>query len=149
VFHLLKQHLPAYRVESPRLFALLVFNYLFSNGDAHIKNFSILETPSGDFRLSPAYDLLNTSIHIDDHAFALDEGLLPVNKASGKVSQQFVVLAEEAGIPSAVGRSVMARLTTQSDGVARLVAASFLDDKTKKQYWQAYQQRLKKLGGGE
>lgn len=46
----LRSHLPAYRLEAARLYKLLVFNYLFSNGDAHLKNFSLLETPQGDFR---------------------------------------------------------------------------------------------------
>ncbi|SFN87223.1 HipA-like C-terminal domain-containing protein [Salegentibacter flavus] len=50
---------------------------MFSNGDAHLKNFAILETPMGDHWLSPAYDLLNTRIHVDDSDFALEEGLLP------------------------------------------------------------------------
>ncbi len=47
-----------------------------SNGDAHIKNFSLLETSDGDFKLSPAYDLINTNIHLpNDSIFALRKGL--------------------------------------------------------------------------
>ena len=72
LFQLMKLHVPAYKLEAPKLFSLLVFNYLFSNGDAHFKNFSLIETPLGDFRLSPAYDLLNTRIHIEDSDFALE-----------------------------------------------------------------------------
>jgi serine/threonine-protein kinase HipA len=52
-----------------------VFNYLFSNGDAHLKNFSLLESVDGDYLLSPAYDLINTRLHVDDSNFALDKGL--------------------------------------------------------------------------
>ena len=64
MFDLMKKFLPAYRIEAQKLFKVLVFNYLFSNGDAHYKNFSLIETDMGDFRLSPAYDLLNTRIQI-------------------------------------------------------------------------------------
>ncbi|MBL7828532.1 MAG: HipA domain-containing protein, partial [Saprospiraceae bacterium] len=60
LFELMKKHLPVYQIDAPKVFKVLLFNYLFSNGDAHLKNFSILETPMGDFRFSPAYDLLNT-----------------------------------------------------------------------------------------
>lgn len=63
-------------------FALVVFNYIFSNGDAHLKNFSLQQTAAGDYILPPAYDLLNTSIHIDDGDFALQEGLIPQNVQS-------------------------------------------------------------------
>ena len=70
---LLKKYVPAWRVEIEKLYSLIVFNYLFSNGDAHLKNFSLLETPVGDYVLSPAYDLLNTRIHVDDSDLALDK----------------------------------------------------------------------------
>jgi len=69
IFEILQKYLTTYKIEAPKLLKILVFNYLFSNGDAHFKNFSILETPFGDYRLSPAYDLLNSRIHIDDKDF--------------------------------------------------------------------------------
>jgi len=34
LFGLMKKYLPAYKLEAPKLFQLLVFNYLFANGDA-------------------------------------------------------------------------------------------------------------------
>lgn len=60
LFAVMKTYLPIYALESLRLFKLVMFNYLFSNEDAHLKNFSVIETGMGDFRLSPAYDLLNS-----------------------------------------------------------------------------------------
>lgn len=41
---------------------LTVANVLLGNGDAHLKNFSLLETPAG-LRLSPAYDIVNTLLY--------------------------------------------------------------------------------------
>jgi HipA-like C-terminal domain len=63
-------------VEAPKLLKLLLFNYLFANGDAHIKNFSLLETPLGDYRLSPAYDLLGDIYSI---SYAGDEYFIASN----------------------------------------------------------------------
>ena len=148
LFELLKAKVPAYKLEAPKLFKLLVFNYLFSNGDAHLRNFSLLETPMGDYRLSPAYDLLNSRIHIDDKDFALEDGLLPRNLAQGKIVNQFAVLAEKAGINQKMYERTISQMLTQSDAVQKLVNASFLDEKTKKNYWQAYQGRLKQLQKG-
>lgn len=71
---------------------------MFSNGDAHFKNFSLIETTMGDFKLSPAYDLLNSSIHIEDNDFALDDGLLPRDLAQGKINKQIKTLSEHAKI---------------------------------------------------
>ena len=145
LFELIKVHLPAYKLEAPKLFKLLVFNYLFSNGDAHFKNFSLMETPLGDYRLSPAYDLLNSRIHIEDKDFALDDGLLPRNLAKGKVLQQFHTLAQYAGLSDKQVSDIFSLLTSGKNKVETLVGASFLREKIKLNYWQAYQSRLKKL----
>ena len=145
LFELLKQYVPAYPIESVKLFKLIVFNYLFSNGDAHFKNFSLIETPQGDFKLSPAYDLLNSRIHINDKDFALEDGLLPIQFAQGKVLQQFYKLAEMASISEKQVKKVFDSLLSSEDKVAVLVDASFLSDQLKRNYLQAYQTRLKKL----
>ncbi|MGB3343749.1 MAG: HipA domain-containing protein [Aequorivita sp.] len=145
LFRLMEKFLPAYKLESPKLLKVLIFNYLFSNGDAHFKNFSVLETPMGDFRLSPAYDLLNSRIHIDDKDFALDDGLLPKNLAQGKICNQFRVLAKETGINEITFNGILSLMLEKSSSVEKMVAASFLDQNTKINYWQAYQERLKQL----
>ncbi|MDW7693843.1 HipA domain-containing protein [Flammeovirgaceae bacterium SG7u.111] len=142
---LMQQYVPAYKLEAPKLLKLLLFNYLFSNGDAHVKNFSLLETPMGDYRLSPAYDLLNSRIHIEDKDFALEEGLLPKSLPQGKISYQFGVLAEKAGIAEKVFDGILSAMLAKSESVEKLVNASFLSEKTKRNYWQAYQGRLKQL----
>lgn len=145
LFALMKQSLPAYQVEAPKLFRRILFNYLFSNGDAHIKNFSLLETSYGDFRLSPAYDLLNTRLHIEDAVFALEEGLLPKSLAKGKVLDQFRILANEAGLLPTQREQIIAQLCLPDPKVPKLVEASFLDQKAKRSYWQFFQTRINKL----
>ncbi|MDR3235452.1 MAG: HipA domain-containing protein, partial [Prevotellaceae bacterium] len=79
---LIQRFVPAWRVEIEKYFSLVIFNYLFSNGDAHLKNFSLLESASGDYLLSPAYDLINTRLHVDDTDFALNKGLFADNYES-------------------------------------------------------------------
>lgn len=145
LFLLMQKYLPTYKVEAPKLFKLLVFNFLFSNGDAHFKNFSILETSMGDYRLSPAYDLLNSRIHITDKEFALDDGLLPKNLAQGKIKIQFKNLAEKAKISEKIFNDTMTLMMSKSDLVGKMTAHSFLNDSTKKNYLQCYQSRLKQL----
>lgn len=145
LFELMKKFLPAYRVETPKLFKLLIFNYLFSNGDAHLKNFAILETPMGDHRLSPAYDLLNTHIHVDDSDFALEDGLLPKSKAQTNVAGQFKILAEQVEIKPKQFDQIMSSMMANSAEVIRLTHASFLEEATKRNYIQDYQYRLKQL----
>ncbi len=148
MFRLMKKYVPAYTLEAPKFLKLLIFNFLFCNGDAHFKNFSLLETPLGDYRLSPAYDLLNSRININDNDFALDDGLLPKSLAQGKTGHQFAVLAENAGINNNVFNNVMAQMQSASEKVQLLTFSSFLDETTQRHYWQCYQGRLKQLMKG-
>jgi serine/threonine-protein kinase HipA len=145
LFEIMKKFVPAYQVETPKLLKVLIFNYLFSNGDAHFKNFSLIETSMGDFKLSPAYDLLNSRIHIEDRDFALEDGLLPKNMAQGKVISQFRVLSEKAGINEKVYDEILNAMLNKTDLVEKLTFSSFLDEKTQRNYFQSYQTRLNKL----
>lgn len=145
IFEIMKKHLPAYKIEAPKLFSLLVFNYLFSNGDAHFKNFSLIETSLGDFRLSPAYDLLNTRIHINDSDFALDDNLLPKNIAKGNLWVQFNLLGDKTGLTEKQKQEIFNNLLSKSHSVEELVKASFLNDTIKRNYLQSYQTRLKRI----
>lgn len=145
MFELMKKFLPAYQLEAPKLFSLIVFNYLFSNGDAHFKNFSLIETPLGDYRLSPAYDLLNTRIHIEDSDFTLDDGLLPKNLAKGNVWIQLNLLAEKAALSKVQKDGIFENLLSKKEEVEYLINSSYLNERTKRNYTQAYETRLKKI----
>lgn len=145
LFEIMKKFVPAYLLEAPKLLKILIFNYIFSNGDAHFKNFSLIETSMGDFKLSPVYDLLNSRIHIADKDFALEDGLLPKPLAQGKVFSQFRILSEKAGINEKVYDDILNTMFNQTDLVEKLTFSSFLDEKTQRNYFQSYQTRLKKL----
>ncbi len=49
-------------IDVARFYRRIITFALVANCDAHLKNFSLLETPTG-LRLSPAYDVLNTVIY--------------------------------------------------------------------------------------
>ncbi|HEY5124467.1 MAG TPA: HipA domain-containing protein [Ignavibacteria bacterium] len=50
-------------IEKIKLFKLVIFNYLIGNEDSHLKNFSII-TDDNQIRLSPCYDLVNSTIEL-------------------------------------------------------------------------------------
>lgn len=70
----IRKNVAAWMVDLERFFELVIFNYVYGNGDAHLKNFSLILV-GDDYRLAPAYDLLNTCLHIEGSDFGLDEGL--------------------------------------------------------------------------
>jgi serine/threonine-protein kinase HipA len=84
-------------------------------------------------------------IHIEDKDFALDDGLLPRNLAQGTVGLQFANLAQMAEINEKTFQDIISLMISKSDLVEKMVAASFLNDTTKRSYFQLYQGRLKQL----
>ncbi|MES2518982.1 MAG: HipA domain-containing protein [Bacteroidota bacterium] len=140
---LIKLYVPTWRIEIEKYFKLLIFNYLFSNGDAHLKNFSLIETHKGDYVLSPAYDLINTRLHVDDTDFALDKGLFKDNfyskrqEISGHAHQDdFIELAKRLGIIESRIGILLAPFLIKQPFVETLISHSFLTDTNKKAYSQ-------------
>lgn len=61
--------------DAQQLARRLLVNILLANGDAHLKNWSLLYSDQVTPRLSPAYDIVTTSVYIDDERqFALNLG---------------------------------------------------------------------------
>ena len=73
----IRQFVPAWMPQMEQFFRMVVFDYLFANEDAHMKNFSLINR-NGEYFLAPAYDLINTCIHIQSGSdLGLMDGLSP------------------------------------------------------------------------
>jgi serine/threonine-protein kinase HipA len=69
-------------IEKLKLFNLTLFNYLTGNEDMHLKNFSVIRRDV-KVELSPAYDLLNSTIIIN----SIEELALPLNGKKNKLKK--------------------------------------------------------------
>ncbi|MCX5781572.1 MAG: HipA domain-containing protein [Elusimicrobia bacterium] len=68
----------------------VLFNFIIGNGDAHLKNFSVIYTETGAIRLAPAYDIVCSKLVIrDEEDFALTLNGKK-NKITGKDFIQFI-----------------------------------------------------------
>lgn len=149
---LIRQYVPAWRVEIEKFFALVVFNFVFSNGDAHLKNFSLLESSQGDYLLSPAYDLINTRLHVDDTDFALDKGLFvddfrseTYKKNSHANQADFVEFAKRIGVNEPRIDKLLQPFLARQPLVESLIQRSFLNDPAKRGYLLDYQTKRNNL----
>ena len=153
---LLKTNVSAWQVETSKLFTLVVFNYIFANGDAHLKNFSLQQSANGDYLLSPAYDLMNTSIHVQDEDFALHGGLIPQNEYSDIYSQtghpckeDFIIFGNRIGVLPKKLNAIIETFSKESPLIEALISRSFLDERTKRMYRRSYQERLSRFLRGK
>jgi serine/threonine-protein kinase HipA len=149
---LIKKYVPASKVEMDKYFSLVLFNYVFSNGDAHLKNFSLLENEGGDYFLSPAYDLINTRIHVSDADFGLERGLFAddhrseaFKKYGFPVKLDFFELARRLGIERKRAEKLLLPFLSYQEMVETLIGRSFLNDSAKKDYLWDYRTRCYRM----
>ena len=139
---LIRQHLPgSYVAELTLFFRLILFNYLVANGDAHLKNFSLHRRPeTGEYRLAPAYDLLNTSLHVNDgNELALDlladDFATPSFVANAFLAyDDFWELGQRLGLPPSRVRRLLAEATGHEAAIEKLLARSLLPPDQRAQY---------------
>jgi len=149
---LVRQYIPAAMVELEKLFSLILFNYLICNGDAHLKNYGVIETKQGDYILSPAYDLINTSLHVDDTAMALEDGLFKGDYTTESFEanafyayDDFYEFGLKVGLVKSRVVKILDKFRSHRENVQSLTERSFLNDKMKKAYMDSYLNKLKAL----
>jgi serine/threonine-protein kinase HipA len=144
---LIQKYASASRVEILKFFDLMLFNFLFSNGDAHLKNFSLLETSYGDFKLSPAYDLINTGLHLPNNPiFALSKGLFkegdkkvcPMGIYTGNT---FLEFGKRLGLPERIVKREIEKFSASYIKAEELISNSYLSDELKDMYKAMYHTR--------
>lgn len=153
ITRIMKSHVGAYALEAEKYYERIVFNYLFNNGDAHLKNFSLSQTPSGDYVLSPAYDMIDTRIHIpSDSFFALRDGLFSTDystesfKALGFYAyDDFYEFGMRIGLMESRITKILDKCRIENGATRELIGRSFLNGEVKALYGSHYADRLKML----
>jgi serine/threonine-protein kinase HipA len=151
----MKKFVPAYMPQAERLFEIILFNYIFSNGDAHLKNFSLIESENlGDYVLSKSYDLLCTVIHTSnetDSALNLYDGDMDVQEdvwgITGRYGQhQFRELARRLGIQEARANRIISKYLERREVILTMIDGSFLSEEAKQLYKKNYLEKIRQLG---
>lgn len=134
-----------------RFFAIVVFNYIYANGDAHLKNFSLIATGRG-YRLAPAYDLMNTSLHVEGDDFGLVGGLSPnieksevYEKTGHPCRLDFLRFGLLVGIDEKRVAEILDRYMEIPAAARRLIANSFLSEKMKRSYLRITEERARRF----
>ena len=152
IAELMKRYVSAYSIEAEKFFKLVLFNYVVCNGDAHVKNFSI-HAPNADgiFKLTPAYDLLNTTLHVQElgrcalELFSDDfeTDFFKVNAFYGK--DDFMEFAKRIGIREIRATRFIEGFCDSYEKICELLSRSFLSKRSQSIYKRLVQDRIKAL----
>lgn len=134
----IRRYVKASAIDLLRFFQLILFNFITLNDDAHLKNFTLLSNGK-EYRLSPAYDLVNTSLQISNpRIFALDNGLFKegMNFSDTRTicRADFEEFGRRIGLPQKVVQSEIDRFSAHNNKLEDLISRSFLSEQLKKYY---------------
>lgn len=143
---IIRKYVKAAPVEILKFFRVVIFNYITLNDDAHLKNFSLINRGDGEYHLAPAYDLINTSLHLrQPRIFALDKGLFKEGMQMSDTRtvgyRDFEEFGRRIGLSERVVKRELGVFATEHSLAKELIDRSFLSESLKRNYWLSYNYR--------
>jgi len=127
-----------------RLFELTLFCFLTGNADMHFKNFSLLYAPGGDVHLSPAYDLLPTTLLLPADR---EETALTLNGKKRRINRaDFLCFGESLRLTEKQIENVFSRFSKQLPNIFQTLEKGFCSKEIKTRYHTLIQERCIKIG---
>lgn len=133
------------KIEFIKFFKLTLFNFLIGNEDMHLKNFSLIRD-GNIIKLSPPYDLLNTTIALTN---AKEELALPLNGRKSNLRKQDFLkyfAIEKLELNQVVIDKVLEEFSHAMKTWHALINISFLSEKMREKYLTLLDKRTQILG---
>jgi len=132
------------KIEAKKLLKLTLFNFIIGNEDMHLKNFSLI-TNENIATLSPAYDLLNTTIAQKN---TREELALPLNGRKNNLCKKdfYEYLAKELlQLNDTITDNVIIEFKKAIPVFKKYISYSFLSSEMQKKYLAILNERCKTL----
>jgi serine/threonine-protein kinase HipA len=145
VINIIEQYCSFPKIEFVKLFKLALFSFLTGNEDMHLKNFSLI-TKKNLITLSPAYDLLNTTIALPR---AEEELALPLNGKKNNLRKNDFInyfAEEKLKLNRTVINDVMLEMKDAIPMWNDLLSKSFLSIPMREKYFILLESRSQRLG---
>ncbi|MFH1857164.1 MAG: HipA domain-containing protein [Candidatus Omnitrophota bacterium] len=117
-------------------FERVVLNFILGNGDAHLKNYSIFYRDKDNIRLTPAYDIVCSTLVLSDE----EDSAITINgKKNNLQREDFDVLAEYLNIPPKVRYE---KFEDKFDDMRKIIDQSIIAWERQEQFLEIIQERL-------
>ena len=127
------------------LFYRLVFSFIVGNSDMHLKNFSLIESESGsgEYHLSPAYDLLPVNVIMPEDK---EEFALPINGKKRNIHRKdFLIFASSCGIAKLAAEKMIEQLISMEPVFIDMCRNSLMPQDMKEAFIELADKRLSAL----
>lgn len=143
--NIIKKYSSRSGLDMSELFYRLVFSFIVGNSDMHLKNFSLIESESGsgEYHLSPAYDLLPVNVIMPEDK---EEFALPINGKKRNIHRKdFLIFAADCGIAKLAAEKMIEQLIFMEPVFIDMCRNSLMPQDMKKAFIELVDKRLSAL----
>ena len=141
----IEKHCTFPKLEKIKFFRRVIFNFLVGNEDMHLKNYTLIRRDD-KVELSPAYDLLNTTILLK----AIEQIALPIRGKKSKLTRDDLVFyfgGERLGISGQILEQELKKFKLIKSLWMKIIDESFLSKDMRNSYNQLLKERFTLLFG--
>lgn len=143
--NIIKKYSSRSGLDMSELFYRLVFSFIVGNSDMHLKNFSLIESESGsgEYHLSPAYDLLPVNVIMPEDK---EEFALPINGKKRNIHRKdFLIFAAGCGIAKLVAEKMIGQLISMTPVFIEMCHNSLMPQDMKEAFIELVDKRVSTL----
>lgn len=143
IANFIKEHSAVPGLDLIRLFERALLFYALGNGDAHLKNFSLLNQEEIGYQLSPAYDIVNSRLALPEEK---EEVCLSVQgKKNRLAATDFFGLAEHFGLTRKQADNSLDRLRDLKSTIEAMIGESLLSSDLSEGFLGIFRARMARL----
>ena len=143
--NIIKKYSSRSGLDMSELFYRLVFSFIVGNSDMHLKNFSLIESESGsgEYHLSPAYDLLPVNVIMPEDK---EEFTLPINGKKRNIRRKdFLIFAADCGIAKLAAEKMIEQLVSMTPVFIEMCRNSLMPQDMKEAFIELVDKRVSAL----
>ena len=138
-----KRHSAVPGLDLIRLFERALLFFVLANGDAHLKNFSLLRREEVGYQFSPAYDIVNSRVVLPEEQ---EEMCLSIRGKKNRISRKdFINFAEHIRLTSKQSENSLERLHALEPKIEEMIGESFLRSDLKESFLKTLRERMGRL----
>lgn len=139
----IKEHSSVPVLDLIRLFERALLFYTLGNGDAHLRNFSLLRSEEIGYQLSPAYDIVNSRLVLPEEQ---EEVCLSLQGKKNRLSgRDFFRLAEHFGLTRKQADNSLVRLHDLKSTIEAMIRGSLLRSDLREGFLGIFRDRMTRL----
>jgi serine/threonine-protein kinase HipA len=143
IANFIKKHSDVTGLDLMRLFERALLFYVLGNGDAHLKNFSLLRREDVGYQLSPAYDVVNSRLVLPEEK---EDMCLSLQGKRNNISKKDLQrLSEHFGLSSKQVNNALEHLNALRSSIETMIEGSFLEKRLRNRFLEIFQERMERI----